>query len=97
MYLGIVASAIPEKKIDRKILLKRVSRTVRCKQMSHDQHFTDCATSNGLLKRADWHSVYVDDMSLADLILSLAQQYNLEDSVTAWLVLGRKVGKKNKR
>ena len=67
MYLGIVASAIPEKKIDRKILLKRVSRTVRYKQMSHNQHFTDCdATSNGLLKRADWHSVYVDNMSMAD-------------------------------
>ena len=97
MYLGVIANAIPEKDFDGKILLKRVSRTVRCKQMSHNQHFTDCATSNGLLKRANWHSVYVGDMALADLKLSLSQQYNLEDSVTAWLVLGRKVGKKNKR
>ena len=67
MHLGVVANAIPEKDFDGKILLKRVSRTVHYKQMSHNQHFTDCATSNGLLKRANWHSVYVNDMPLAAL------------------------------
>ena len=97
MYLGVVANAVPEKDFDGKIFLKRVSRTVEYKQMSHNQYFTDCATSNGLLKQADWHNVYVDDMSLADLKLSLAQQYNLEDGTTARLVLGRKVGKKRER
>ena len=66
MYLGVFANAIPEKGFDGKMPLKRVSRTVRYKQMSHNQHFTDCAASNGLLKRANWHSVYVDDMSMAD-------------------------------
>ena len=97
MYLSIVANVISQKDLDQKIFLKRVSRIVEYKQMSHNQHFTDCATSHCLLKQADWHNICIDVVSLTDLKLSVACQYNLEDNTTAPLVLRHKVGKKSER
>lgn len=101
MYMGVVANPIPEKEFDGKIFLKRVSKFVKYKQMSHNQNFTHDASANGLLKDGDWldetAGLVVNGMTLGDLKEVIAEVYALEDDIRDRLVLRYKVGSEKKK
>ena len=91
MYLGVVGNPIPSKEFDGKIFIQRVSETIKYKQMTHNQNFSDEAGINGLIRRGAWYSgdagFIVDGMTLGDLRISLVENYQLEEDVAARVVI----------
>ena len=91
MYLSVVGNPIPSREFDGKIFLQRDSKTIKYKQMNHNQNFSDKAGINGLIQSRTWYSrdagFIVDRITLRDLRITLIKNYQLGEDVVAQVVM----------
>jgi hypothetical protein len=87
MYMGIVGPPDTKENFDGKILIKRVSNTVKTGRKSYNQNFSDNYHVNHLLKSGEWrHHVMDDDVTLQELQDCLYLNYALHCKVSTSLV-----------
>ena len=79
MAFGAIAKPQPEHNFEGKVMLERVSKKVKAKQMSRNQRFTDDLHLNNDLKEGAWRNLVVDDQWADDLLDMIVDNYDLEE------------------
>jgi hypothetical protein len=89
MYMGVIASPVPDKAFTGKIMIKRVSKEEEQKCSSFCQIFSDNYKVSHKIKNGDWCVSYHDDEDqlIDDFLYDLGIEYKLEDAVTSHFVL----------
>ena len=94
--MGVVGRPVPHKKIDGKIHIKRVSKTVEVKNLTSHQNFFDDVIINEQIKNGGWRHLHSDGMIVDETREALQEQYLLDNAVIDHTVFicNTKVGNK---
>ena len=93
MYLGVVARPRPDKQFNGRIMLKRVARTQKVKAKTRNENFSTDVKINCAIRygdkdgRKDWHELYAEEMTGAELCDAISEFYGLSEFVSERLEL----------